>query len=63
MLTSAAKEIPQVAYVGWDVAITPNGPVLIEGNTTPGYRYYQMPLHMEDKCGNRAVYESCLNER
>lgn len=63
MLISAAKEIPQVAYVGWDVAITPSGPILIEGNTTPGYRYYQIPQHMENKCGNRSVYEKCLNER
>jgi len=62
MLTHAAKEIPQVAYVGWDIAITPDGPVLIEGNTTPGYRYYQIPQHMENKCGNRTIYESCLNE-
>lgn len=63
MLFHAAKRIPQVAYVGWDIAITPNGPVLIEGNTTPGYRYYQIPQHMENKCGNRAVYESCFDER
>lgn len=60
MLKKAAKEIPQVGYVGWDVAITPNGPILIEGNTTPGYRYYQIPAHMENKCGNRQAYESCL---
>lgn len=60
MLKNAAKEIPQVAYIGWDIAITPNGPVLIEGNTTPGYRYYQIPAHMENKTGNRKVYTACL---
>lgn len=32
LITSASKEIPDVRTVGWDVAITTNGPTLIEGN-------------------------------
>ena len=36
MCFEAAKSLPQVAYVGWDVGITENGPVLIEGNPFPG---------------------------
>ena len=32
----AAQKLPQVRFIGWDVAITANGPVLIEGNTRPG---------------------------
>ena len=60
MLKRAMEEIPKVAYIGWDVAITPNGPVIIEGNTTPGYRYYQIPAHMTEKTGNRERYEKCL---
>lgn len=60
MLENAASEVPEVGYVGWDVAITPNGPILIEGNTTPGYRYYQIPVHMESKCGNKEVYVKYL---
>lgn len=37
MLSECGKEVPQIGYVGWDIAITENGPVIIEGNTTPGY--------------------------
>ena len=35
--------MPQVGYVGWDVAVTEDGPVLIEGNDDPGYTAYQLP--------------------
>lgn len=33
----AARHIPSCRYVGWDVAITPQGIELIEGNHNPGY--------------------------
>ena len=32
---NAAEMIPQVRYIGWDIAITPQGPILVEGNNTP----------------------------
>lgn len=34
MIKEAAKVIPHLRYVGWDVAITDNGPELIEGNVS-----------------------------
>ena len=33
----AAKVRPNMRYVGWDVGITPTGPVLVEGNNLPAY--------------------------
>jgi hypothetical protein len=31
----AAEKLPQCRLIGWDVAITENGPLLIEGNHEP----------------------------
>ena len=47
----AAKVVTQVGYVGWDVAATENGVVLIEGNPFPGHDILQMPPHVPDKIG------------
>ena len=32
MTEALARRTPEAPYVGWDLAITPNGPVVIEGN-------------------------------
>lgn len=37
----AAKALPQMRLVGWDVAITEAGPLLVEGNTQSGTRIMQ----------------------
>ena len=44
MVAEAAKEVPQIRYVGWDVAISKEkGPLLIEGNSYPGQDVTQYP--------------------
>ena len=47
----AAKVVPQLGYVGWDVAVSEDGPQLIEGNHFPGHDILQMPPHVPDKVG------------
>ena len=45
MCEEAASRIPQVRYIGWDVAFSTKGPVLVEGNEYPGYgilQFYQL---------------------
>ena len=51
MCLEASQVVPQMRYVGWDVAITPNGPVFVEGNNLPGYDILQMPPHTPDRIG------------
>lgn len=51
MCLQAAAKLPQVGYVGWDIAVSENGPQLIEGNPFPGHDILQMPPHVPDKIG------------
>ena len=41
LLDKAAAVLPQMGLVSWDIAVTPEGPVLIEGNNKGGYYGYQ----------------------
>lgn len=43
LVTRAAQRIPQNRSIGWDVAITKDKPVLIEGNHNWNYLVMQMP--------------------
>lgn len=47
----AAMEEPKMRFVGWDCAITENGPVLIEGNDYSAYYFCQQPEHTPDRIG------------
>ena len=49
MCEEAASRIPQVRYIGWDVAFSDKGPVLVEGNEYPGYGILQFYA----LCGSR----------
>lgn len=51
MVRKAATEVPQMGYIGWDVAFTESGPCLVEGNDFPGHDIYQLPQHTPDKLG------------
>ncbi len=51
LVGKAALVVPEVRYVGWDVAVTPEGPLLIEGNQYPGHDIYCLPGQNPGKIG------------
>ena len=57
----AARKVPQVGHVGWDVAITPNGPAIIEGNDFPGPDLCQLYPHYAEKHGLWPYYNELLH--
>ncbi len=51
MVKNAALLVEDIGYVGWDIAFTPNGALLIEGNHFPGHDIYQMPALTQSGIG------------
>ena len=62
MCLAAAQVVPQLGYVGWDVAVSPDGPQLIEGNHFPGHDILQLPPHVPDKVGMLPRFREFLPE-
>lgn len=62
MCLSAAYVTPQLGYIGWDIAVTENGPQLIEGNEFPGHDILQMPPHVPDKIGMLPRFKQFIPE-
>lgn len=52
MCKKAALEVPEVRYVGWDVAFSDKGPVIVEGNEYPGYGIIQYFKLKDKKTGH-----------
>ncbi|MEG0909848.1 MAG: sugar-transfer associated ATP-grasp domain-containing protein [Bacilli bacterium] len=58
-----AKVTPSVGYIGWDIAVTPNGPTVIEGNSYPGHVLYQSKIHLDDSgIGMLPAFQKIINE-
>ena len=47
LVKECATVVPEIAYVGWDVAISEKGPVIVEGNCFPGV--YQVKSSLSNK--------------
>lgn len=60
----ASQVIPQLGYVGFDIAISEEGPVLVEGNELPGYDLYQSKVHLnENKEGLKPLFDSVIYKK
>lgn len=60
LVKEAGKKIPQVKFVGWDIAISDKGPVLVEVNDFPGHDIYQLPPHRKDGIGVLPQFEKAI---
>lgn len=57
----ASKRVPDLGYVGWNIAILEDGPIIIEGNEFPGHDIYQSPEFLgEAKIGYKPLFDSIV---
>ena len=54
-----APIVPEVPYVGWDIAITPERPVVIEGNYNTGV-FQMKPSLSGIKTGLKPTYQKAI---
>lgn len=59
MVLEASLVIPEVRYIGWDVALSVDGPCIIEGNSSSG-PFQPIPSVTDDKTGFLPLFESYM---
>ena len=59
MAVEMAQVIPEVPYIGWDIAITPERPIAIEGNYNTGV-FQMKPSLSGIKTGLRPLYREAI---
>lgn len=55
----AIRHDPEVNYVGWDIAVTPDGAAIVEGNSAPQVGTYQSLFDTKTE-GKKYLYEEFL---
>jgi hypothetical protein len=59
MAVEMAKVVPEVPYIGWDIAITPERPIVIEGNYNTGV-FQMKPSLSGIKTGLKPAYVKAM---
>ena len=60
LIRDAAKVHPELPYIGWDIAITPEGPEIVEGNHNQGAYLCQYPFAVCLQEGRRHTIDPYL---
>lgn len=61
MCMKASERVPQMKYIAWDVAITNDGPLFIEGNSFPSHAIPQFAAHFPDGIGILPRYREFID--
>ncbi|MBQ8095307.1 MAG: hypothetical protein IJ242_17275 [Clostridia bacterium] len=61
MCLESMRVVPQVRFVAWDVAITKDGPIFIEGNSFPSHAIPQFAAHFPDGIGILPRFEAFID--
>ena len=62
LVKQAAMLVPELRYIGWDVAVSVDGPLLIEGNHIPGYDVMQLPDQNPSRVGFLPKYRKYVKD-
>lgn len=54
-----SRVVPEIRYVGWDLVLTPDGPVVVEGNWMPG-AYENKPSATGIRTGSRPRFREVI---
>lgn len=60
IVCEAASLIPEIGFIGWDVAVSVDGPVIIEGNECSGV-FQLKPSLSKDKTGDLPKFKKHIN--
>ncbi|CAM3611853.1 sugar-transfer associated ATP-grasp domain-containing protein [Erysipelothrix urinaevulpis] len=60
LVKNVGRQVPQIPYVGWDIAIGQEGPILIEGNYNSGV-FQMKPSITKEKVGVKPHYKKYID--